>query len=235
MSEADWTALSDGLGTASLKRNVTPAAMPPSGGGSFVFAFNSLDLSQGAAGLFCNLVNFAPMALGGRITAALRRGLGGGAEGFAPMLFIGLQGPSVNDSGYLLGLADVNPSRILLKKGTLSDGLESLSPVPASNGVLRRSARTVAIDEWVHLRLDMIVNLTGDVVLKVFENDLAANPIGGAPDWQAIDGMDDFIDDNLQVETGSAPYTSGRAGFAFQTSDVTRRGYVDHITLARQI
>jgi hypothetical protein len=235
MAEADWTVLSDGISTASLKRNVTPEATPPPGGGSFTFGFNSLDLTVGASGLFVNLTNFAPMAKGGRITGAIQRGLGGGPTGFAPMFFIGLQGPSVNDQGYLLGLGDEDPAHIVLKKGTIVTGLADLAPAPPSNGILRRSTKTVAIGEWLHLRLDMVVNLTGDVVLKVFENDLDTNPLSGAPVWTAITGMDDFIDDNLQVATGSAPFTSGRAGNAFYTEDVTRRGYIDHVTLERQL
>lgn len=235
MASADWTELSDALATASLRRNVTPGITPPNGGGSFVYGFNSLDVSEGAAGLFCNGASFAPMASGGQITGCLQRGAGGGPQGFAPMLFLGLQGVSVNDEGYLLGLSDGDPGRIMLKKGVLSAGLEDLEPDPTNNGVLRRSTRTVAIGEWVHLRLDMIVNATGDVVLKVYENDLAANPLSGAASWAAVAGMDDFIDDNLQVATGSAPFTSGRGGFGFQTADVTRRGYVDHLTLERQL
>lgn len=227
--------LNDGIATASLKRNVTPDATPPPGGGSFTFGFNSLDLTVGASGLFVNLTNFAPMAKGGKITGAIQRGLGGGPTGFAPMFFIGLQGPSVNDLGYLLGLSDADPAHIVLKKGTIVTGLADLAPDAPANGILRRSTKTVAIGEWIHLRLDMIVNLTGDVVLKIFENDLVANPLSGAPVWTAIAGMDDFIDDNLQVATGTAPFASGRAGKAFFTQDVTRRGFFDHVALDRQL
>ncbi len=235
MSEADWSVLNDGIATASLKRNVTPGTTPPPGGGSFTFGFNSLDLTVGASGLFVNLTNFAPMAKGGKITGAVQRGLSGGPTGFAPLFFLGLQGPSVNDVGYLLGLADADPAHIVLKKGTIVTGLPDLAPDAPSNGILRRSTKTVELDEWVHLRIDMIVNLTGDVVLKVFENDLDVNPLSGAPVWTAIAGMADFIDDNLQVATGTAPLTSGRAGKAFFTQDVTRRGFFDHVTLDRQL
>jgi hypothetical protein len=123
----------------------------------------------------------------------------------------------------------------VLKKGTIVTGLPDLAPDAPANGILRRSTKTVALGEWLHLRFDMVVNDTGDVVLKIFENDLDVNPLGSAPSWVAITGMDDFIDDNLQVATGSAPFTSGRAGKAFFTEDVTRRGYFDHVTLERQL
>lgn len=235
MSEADWTELSDGLSAGSLISGVTAGLVVPPGGGSFVYGFNSLDVSPGARGLFVNLTNFAPMAKGGSITGAIQRGLSGGPTGFAPMLYIGLQGPSVNDQGYLLGLADGDPAHVLLKKGTIVAGLADLAPDPPANGILRRSTGTKAIDEWVHLRLDMVFNDNGDVVLKVFENDLDAQPLGVAPVWLAIAGMADFIDDVLQVNSGSAPLTSGRGGFAFQKDDVTRRGALDHLTLSRQL
>lgn len=235
MAEADFTVLNDGLATSALKRYVTPGTTPPAGGGSFVFGFNSLSTAVGASGLFCNLTNFAPMAEGGRITACIQRGASGGNTGFAPMLFIGLQGPSVNDTGYILGLADADPAHIVLKKGTLITGLADLAPDAPANGIMRRSTETVAIGAWMHLRLDMVVNATGDVVLKVFKNDVAANPLSGAAVWTAVDGMDDFIDDNLEINSGSPPYTSGRTGFAFYTADVTRRGFLDHISIDRQL
>ena len=62
MAEADWTYLNDGLDIATVDRGVTAGIARPPGGGSFLFAFNSLAAVQGAVGLFCNLVDFAPMA-----------------------------------------------------------------------------------------------------------------------------------------------------------------------------
>lgn len=233
MAEADWTVLNDSLGAGSVAKGVTAGFTPPSGGGSFVYGFNSLDTSAGAVGLFVNLVDFAPTAKGASIRACMKRAPSGGPIGFSPMIFVGLQGPSVNDEGYLLGLADGDPSRICLRKGAIAGGLPDLAP--GGSGVLRRSTETVAVDEWVHLRLDMIFNTVGDVRLQVFENDLAANPLGGAPSWVAIPGMSEFVDDALGVNSGSAPFTSGRVGFAFRTSDVTRRAQFDHVEVLRQL
>lgn len=236
MAEADWTILNDSLSAGSVARGVTAGFTPPNGGGSFVFGFNSLDTSIGAVGYFVNLVNFAPMAKGGRITGAIKRAASGGPTGFSAFLFIGLQGPSVNDEGYLLGLSDDDPSRIVLRKGAISAGLPALDPA-AGNGILRKSTTSYDIDDddWVHLRLDMIFNAVGDVRLQVFQNDLAAQALGTAPDWQAIPGMAEFVDDALGVNSGSAPFTSGRAGYAFRTSDVTRRAQFDHIEVRRQL
>lgn len=233
MAQADWTELSDSLASGSVARGVTAGFTPPNGGGSFVYGFNSLDVSIGAVGRFVNLTDFAPMAYGGRITGAIKRAPSGGPLGFSAFLFIGLEGPSVNDDGYLLGLNDADPSRIMLRKGAISAGLPDLAPA-AGNGVLRRSTGTVALDAWVHLRLDMIVNANGDVRLQVFQNDLAAHALGTAPTWTAIPGMTEFVDDALGVNSGSAPFTSGRVGYAFRTSDVTRRAQFDHLEVRRQ-
>ena len=126
-----------------------------------------------------------------------------------------------------------DPHHIVLRKGALSDGLPDL--VPGTQGVLRRSTATFAAGTWLHLRLDMIVNQNGDVLLQVFQNDLVAHPVGTAPSWQAVPGMDQFIDDALAVNSGSQPFTSGRAGFAFFTKDVTRRGVFDQVEVYRQI
>lgn len=233
MAEADFTVLTSSLSSGSVERGVTAGIAPPNGGGSFVHGFNSLDTSNGVVGLFCNLANFAPMAKGGSIRMAMKRGKGGGKTNFAPFVFIGLQGATVADAGYMLGLGDSDPSRIVLRKGTLSGGLpDATITVPPSNGVLRKSSDTIAEDTWVHLRLDMIVNDNGDVVLNVFQNPLT-NPVT-APVWAAIPGMTQFIDDALGVNSNSPPLTSGRAGWGFQTKDVTRRAFFDHLELQRQ-
>lgn len=233
MAETDWTFLNDGLDAATVDRGVTTGIARPPGGGSFVFGFNSLSTAQGAVALITNQLNFAPMAKGGSVRGAIQRGVSGGPLGFAPFLFVGLQGPSVNDLGYLLGLGDGDPHHVVLRKGALSGGLPDIPP--GTQGVLRRSTGTFMPGTWVHLRLDMIVNLNGDVLLQVFQNDLVANPLGGAPSWQPVPGMSEFIDDALGINSGSQPFTSGRAGFGFFTKDVTRRGFLDHVEVYRQL
>jgi hypothetical protein len=233
VAETDWTLLNDGLDAAAVDRGVTTGIARPSGGGSFVFGFNSLSTSQGVVGLFTNQVSFVPMAKGGSVRGALQRGPSGSPLNFAPFLFVGLQGPSVNDLGYLLGLGDGDPHHIVLRKGALSGGLPDIAP--GTQCVLRRSTATAMAATWLHLRLDMVVNLNGDVLLQVFENDLSAHPLGGAPSWQAVPGMSEFIDDALGINSGSQPFTSGRAGFGFFTKDVTRRGFFDHVEVYRQL
>lgn len=234
MSSSNWTELTGNLGSGAVDRGVTAGITPPVGGGVFVYGWNSLDTSQGVMGLFGNQANFAPMAKGGSVRGALRRGRGGGKTNFAPMLFIGLQGATVSDQGYLLGLSDSDPSKIVLRKGALTGGIpEAVVQSPPITGVLQKSTGTVAEDEWVHLRLDMIVNTNGDVVLNCYRN-ATVNSVA-SPTWAAIPGISQFIDDALGVNSGTAPFTSGRGGFAFQTKDVTRRSYIDHVELIRQL
>ena len=246
MGEANWTELSDGIALASLDRGVTTGIARPNGGGSFVFGFNSLTTGSGAAGYFTNQANFAPtpVSKGGSVRGAIQRGLSGGDLEFSPMLFINSQGASVNDSAYLLGLADDEPHRIVLRKGQIVGGIPNASP--GASGVLRRSTATFAKGTWLHLRIDAVVNLNGDVILKVFRNDLTANPVT-APLWVAEPGIEDstlvsthgagtaFVDDSLGINSGSAAYTSGRMGFAFRTGNITRRGFFDHLECLRQL
>ena len=53
-----------------------------------------------------------------------------------------------------------------------------------------------------------------------------ANPSGGQ----------DLIDVSaLGINAGSQPFTSGRGGFGFFTKDVTRRGFIDHVEVFRQL
>ena len=231
MAEVDWTYLNNGLDIATVDRGVTAGVARPPGGGNFLFAFNSLSAVDGAVALFANLATFAPMARGGSIRGCLQRGPGGGPTGFSPFLFLCGQGTSVNDSAYLLGLSDDEPHRIALRKGAVSVGL----PDADGPGVLLKSSASFAQGTWLHLRLDVIVNTNGDVVLKAFQNDVDAHPLGTAPDWQPVAGMVEFIDDALGINSGSQPLTSGRGGFGFSVQDVTRRAFFDHLELYRQV
>lgn len=230
MAQADWTELTDGLDVNTVDRGVTTGIARPNGGGSFLFGFNSLIVATGAVGYFANQVNFAPMAKGASIRAAIQRGPGGGATSFSPFLFVGGQGTSVNDSAYKLGLSDDDPHRVVLRKGSIASGAGSVS---SSAGLLAQSTATFLQGTWLHLRLDMIVNDTGDVILQAFSSDLDTNAVT-SPSWVALDGITEFIDDALGINSGSAPFTSGRGGFGFACSDVTRRGFVDHVELLRQ-
>ena len=231
MASKDWTYLNDGLDIATVDRGVTAGIPRPPGGGSFLFGFNSLTVAKGAVALFANVVNFAPMAKGGSIRGCLQRGPGGGPTAFSPFLFLCGQDTSVNDNAYLVGLSDDDPHRIVLCKGAVVRG------TPASNGpgVLLRSSDSFVQGTWLHLRLDVIVNPNGDVVLSVFRNDVDNHPLGTAPDWEPVAGMPTFIDDALGINSGSQPFTSGRGGFGFAVSDVTRRGFFDQLELARQV
>ena len=150
MSETNWTFMQDVLDASTVDRGVTNGIARPPGGGNFLFGFNSLTTAQGCVALFANQVNFAPMSKGGSVRGCLQRGPGGGPLGFAPFLFIGAQGNSVNDFAYLLGLSDDDPHKVVLKKGAIATGL------PASNqaSVLRKSTNTFSQGTWLHLRLD---------------------------------------------------------------------------------
>lgn len=235
MAQADWTELDDSIDSPIIRRASTSGVTPPNGGGNFTYAWNTTTAGfSGAHGLYANAVNFAPMSAGGVISGALRRLPSGGATGFAPMLFIGLQGNSVNDSGYLLGLSDDDPSRIVLRKGAPVLGLPAgdASDPASSPNILRRSVESIDVGEWVHLQLEMVANGGGDTILRVYRNNLDDNPVT-APVWEAIEGMDTFIDDAVGINTGSVPHSSGYVGFAFFAQDVTRRAAIDHVQIAR--
>jgi hypothetical protein len=244
MALADWTECTNSTGTGTISRGVTAGIARPPGGGDFLYGFNSSVVTPGSVGLFANQTNFAPTPAnkGGSVSGAIKRGVSGGNTGFSPLLFIGLQGPDISDLGYLLGLGDDDPSHIVLKKGALTSLLEDLAPDPPDNSILLRSTNAYAIDTWLHIRLDMIVQGSGDVILQCFENDLDTNDVT-SPVWTLVPGMEGdqhptisgFVDDALGINSGSAPFTNGRIGFAFRSEDVTRRSYFDFLVIARQV
>lgn len=235
MAETNWTFLADELAPASLDRGVTTGFTPPTGGGTFTFGFNSLVTAQGAAGLFTNQAGFAPTnpLKGGSVRGAVKRATSAGTTNFAPFFFIQCQGTSVNDHAYILGLSDEAAAHIVLTKTPIVGGLPA-SPVVNQSGVLGISTDTVAVDTYVHLRLDAIVNTNGDVLLQAFKSSSADV---SSPVWVAIPGLSNFVDDQLGVNSGNAgvasgfeqPFTTGRMGFGFFTKDISRRGVFDYL------
>jgi hypothetical protein len=230
MSSTDWTELTGSASTSDLRRGLTDSPGPGicNGGGTFCYGLGSVVDTTLLAGMFYSDAGWITTPKGGRVMAAMVKAGKGTDSGnnllYAPFLFCNLQGALTTSNGYILGLTEEEPARIMLRKGALSSGMD-----PADSGMISLSADSFAKDTWVHLRLDVIEQPSGDVLLKVFQNDLTANAVT-APSWAAISGMDDFTDDSLGHATGSVPYTSGgRMGFGFYSeAAVNRYGYVDH-------
>ena len=237
MASADWTVLTDSLTSTSIARGVTAGLTPPNGGGSFVYAMNSLLSAVGVLGLYATPqapnVNFSPMLSGGDIRGAIQRGVGGSTTGVAAMLFLGLGGNDVANLGYILGLADGDPCHIELRKGSLALGLPDEN-VGGPNKILARSSITVPEGTWMHLRLEMVCNGNGDTVLNCYMSDLTAHAVT-SPVWTPIPGMSQFIDDPAGINSGSLPFVGGYAGFAARVTDATRRAYFDQIQIAKQL
>lgn len=242
MGQADWTDVPDGLNTASLSRVVTNGLVGPNGGNGFVYACNSLDGTvSGVHARYVSLTNFAPTGSGpsvsdggGSVRGCVQRVASPGNTGMSPFLFFALQGLSANDYGYLLGLSDNDPYQIVLAKAPLVSGLRTAD---ANVTILRSSADQYNMGDglWHHLRLDVIVQPNGDVKLVCFENDLSVYDLSGAPSWQQVGGMADFIDDPAAINSGSLPLWGGYAGLGFAVHNaLNRRGAFDAIELYRQ-
>lgn len=238
MAEANWTVLGSSLSLGNVKRGVTAGSTKPNGGGTYVYGFNSVSATAGAVGLYTNQANFIPTAKGGSLRAAIMRGPSASPTGFSPFLFIGGQGTSVSDNAYMLGLSDAAPTSLVLRKGSIAQGI--VDGETGDEGILAKSTGTYDEGTWYHFRLDMIVNPSGDVVLRVYQNNLGANAVT-APVWAAVDGLDGatdgaaFVDDSLGVNSGSLPFATGYMGFGFQVEGLSRRSYFDHIEALRQV
>lgn len=249
MSQTDWGVLSNALASEAVRTGPTAGVITPNGGGTHCFGMRSIDSTVGAYGRYCLQPNFSPTPPGtlggGRITGALRRAaLAGAADGFSPFLFFCAESTGVSTNAYILGLSNEAASYIELRKGLIIDGVPSVQIVDAdaSPNVLMRSTNTFAADTWQHLRLDVIVQGNGDVILQVFRNNLA-NQAVGAPLWESVPGMEGtnpsqvsgFVDDKLGVNTGTVPLTAGFIGFGCRFEAANRAAYVDHVTVDRQI
>lgn len=244
MGKADWSTLSNGLTEGQVRRGATAGVTPASGGGNYAYGMRSVENDAGAVGLFCLQTNFSPMSKGGRISGALRRSTLGSPVGASPFLFFGANGSEIASHAYLLGLSNEAASHIELRKGTIADGVPAVSSVVpnTSPNVLMRSADTFAPDTWQHLRLDVIVQGTGDVILQVFRSDLNAHSLD-SPVWTLVPGMEGFaypsfvgfVDDALGVNTGTPPLAGGRAGYGARFETANRAVYFDAIAVDRQL
>lgn len=237
MAEADWTAYTaatnQGLDDADVSKGVSNGFTPPNGGGSFIHAFHALTTAVGVAGYYYTaLAAFDPIATGkgGSISGAMRRYAAG--TGYAPFLGF-IAGTSLQNSiAYMLGLSDSDPYQYVLRKGTLVGGLD-----PTAADVLRVSDASFNSNTlWHHLKLDVLVNPQGDVVLNVFANDLNVNPVTTDP-ADAIPSMDPFTDDGNGILTGTLPLTSGfRTFFGMYAANAPGKvAMFDHIVPARQL
>jgi hypothetical protein len=228
MAQSDWTQLTDSLGTSILDRSPTNGPTPPNGGGSYTYAWNSIDSAVGAAGFYYSTDpgNFAPTAKGVRIRAAMRRLAN--STGSTPFVYGCLQSSAVAGMGYLIGLAhDETPARLIVAKGAPSNGLL------AANAIMQSSAY-YNVGDWMHIQVDVIRQQgSDDVKLIVWENNLSAHTVG-SPTFVKVPGMESFTDDSVGIATGSAPYLNGYVGFAHYSGGVGRYALHDHLQIWRQ-
>lgn len=232
MASTDWTACTGNL-TAGVVQGTTdsPPGGPPNGGGTFSYGIGRTAAgADGVVAHFHNGTGWTPTAKAGENDMAIMRAGKGTESGnnliYAPFIFVNLQGTSVTDNAYFLGLTEEENARIMLAKGPLTGGLD-----PSGSNLLRLSSGSFSTLTWVHLRLDVIEQPSGDVLLKVFQNaDLATNPVT-SPVWTAVAGMADFTDDALAYNTGTVPLTTGRMGWGMRMgTESGRYGYFDHAT-----
>lgn len=225
MAEVDWTIFPSGLTQAAVDRGVSNGFTPPSGGGSWVYGWNTLQAVTGGVGKYLNQTNFIPMAKGGSVRGAIKRLSSTGAT---PMLHMSLQGSDVTYQGYLLGFAhDEEPSRLVVVKGAPQAGLSIEDAVVQST-----SSRTTS--DWAHLRLDIIRQPSDDVWIRVYENDLDSFSVT-SPTWVLVAGMELTIDDALGINLGTQPFLGGYGGVAYYTEEQGRYGFVDHVEMYRQL
>lgn len=245
MGQQDWADLGGSLSTAVLKRGVTAGITGPNGSNGFVYGYNSLDGTViGAHGKYVDLPGFDPTGSslsvadgGGIVRGAIRRVASPNNTGFTPMIFFCCQGasPTINDQAYMLGLLDKDPYKIVLAKGPIVGGI--IEDQEETTKILMSGSREYNVGDglWHHLSMSAVVQPNGDVVIYCYESDLSLHDIHN-PDWQIVSGFSSsgFIDDAININTGSSPLWGGYAGFAFAvTNALNRRGAFDALQIYR--
>jgi hypothetical protein len=237
MASNDWVVLTDSLSGSDIAKGVTSGVARPTGGGTFCYVMNALTATVGGVGLYASPqppnTNFNPLLKGCDISAAMQRGIANGLTGYSAFIFALAQGTHITDEAYILGLSEGNPCHIELRKGVMQNGLPDEAP-GGPNVVLARSTDTIEVGTWVHLRLEVVCNTSGDTVINCYRNmgDVTS------PAWTDIPGIPagpSFVDDVGGINSGSLPFAGGRAGFGGSFAGTTRRAYFDQIKLLKQI
>jgi hypothetical protein len=232
--------LTSSLGGGDVAQGVTSGVAKPNGGGSFCWVMNALTATVGGVGRYASPqapnTNFNPLLKGGEISGAINRGIANGNTGYSCFVFMLAQGTSIVNEAYMLGLSDGDPCHIELRKGSMQQGLPDEAPGGAYT-ILARGTEVISPGDWVHLRLEVVTNLSGDTIINCYRNDLDSNSVA-SPVWTDVVGMPagpTFVDDVAGLNSGSLPFVGGRAGYGAQFAGATRRAFFDHIRLLKQV
>jgi hypothetical protein len=230
MSADDWKVIADGFGAIG---SPTVGIAGPNGGGHYVYGARAT-AEAGFHALRCDTAGTAPAARGANVSAAMLRARGAPSAAVFASAGGGVVGAldpplmAAAAAAYLLGVGF--DGRVRLAKGLLGGGLGGAA-------VLAQGEVVYPLGAWVHLRLDVIANANGDVILNAYQSDLGARPVT-APAWTPIPGIGTttphFVDDRVQINTGSPALKAGYSGFAFYFSSAADVAAIDHVTIERQ-
>jgi len=238
MAQADWTNLTGtALGTSDINRGVSSAFTLVPSAGTYCYALRSATSTTGFGGKYCNLVDFTPFTgsrKGGSIRCLMKRYASGG--NYAPIMGLVKGTDPTTNEGYMLGLSAASSYQVVLKKGAMASGLSaSASDVLGASDTAYTDVGDAAA-HWFHLRMDVLVNPHGEVVINVKQN-LNVHTYGPLASvvWDDIDGIDQFIDDPAGVFSGSAPHLDGfYAVFGMYSAAAGSVALFDHIEVFRQ-
>jgi hypothetical protein len=236
MAIADWSYQAGINGSA--HHGPTLEIAPPPGGGDFAYGFNSADVTGTGVVSLCITPPAFNFTKGGEISAVLTKV---SAEGDGHSVFIftqlgnGTEVGSVTNKVYMLGIQNDPTNRLVLCKGLINNGIPNGDPGTTNGGtrIIAKGSESVDVGSWVHVRLQAVVQVGGDVLLVAEKNEVS---LGSPPVWTPIPGMPDRIVDGVtQIVTGSAPLITGRAGFGWHFTATNKAAGVDYIEGARQV
>ena len=208
----------------------------PSGGGDFCYSYlcqnGGSDQAMGSSvahGMVLNQAGMSPTDKGASIRGCLFKGSSaGGCPSFYLSLSPSSDGaePNIGDTCYKLVLwGEGNSGNLSIVKQQVRDVVDNDSEVLAH----AVSSFNMTDTPWLNLRLDCTLNDNGDVVLKVFKNDLRQNPMGETPIWEPVEGL------TYIVAATASPLVGGYMGFSFSCQTVGGTGAFTGIEVYRQV
>lgn len=242
MGATDWNILLDGGSSADVLEHdafqnglMTPELPRPVGDDWCRRLHNDSGAGRGHAAFIYNKAGSIPV-VGDDISISLAAALAPRASGGAHAVGIGarLSSTLIAGPGNETAMFVQDGYQLTITANTSNYTVQLVKAVGGVDTVLWSDTRagTVDVYKWFHFRLDLLVQLNGDLKLLVYENDLSVNDVHEMDPIGAVSWGTAIADIDIPV----AEAYSGAAGVGFGCQCLNGSDYdiyVDHAVLQR--
>ena len=249
MAKADWKNLTNISSDSIMKRGVTTSVISYDLG-NYTFLVHPTTGDNLNFAMEVDKTNFTPCAFGSMIDGGMKR-VDNFTNGATPFFFVTADNEDFeNAEGYMIGLSNGRPYKVIVAKGRLKNGILSRAEVleRTSGGsnylieeadnyyeILMESLDDLGVegDDWQIMKLEAIVNSGVDVVIRAKKGEYDTGT--GVYTWTDYDlsfGSNPYVDSI--VGATHTPYQNGYVGLGVVSSEAGARVVFDGIEIVRQ-